>query len=63
MSVQMRPRTLCNPSKICAPIVRTVCQLPVGTLHRQYKAGGRIVVRDNVTQKIDYADPQDDSMR
>ncbi|MFI9507272.1 hypothetical protein [Nocardia sp. NPDC052566] len=33
------------------------CQLPVGTLHRQYKAGGRIVVRDNVTQELDYTEP------
>lgn len=36
----------------------TACQLPVGTLHRQYHAGGRIVVRDNVSQELDYADPQ-----
>lgn len=35
-----------------------VCQLPVGTLHRQYHAGGRIVVRDNVSQELDYTDPQ-----
>lgn len=41
----------------------TVCQLPVGTLHRQFKAGGRIVVRDNVTQTIDHADPQDEPIR
>ncbi|WP_301122572.1 hypothetical protein [Mycolicibacterium fortuitum] len=36
----------------------TACQLPVGTLHRQYHAGGRIVVRDNVIQELDYTDPQ-----
>ncbi|MCA4727152.1 hypothetical protein [Mycolicibacterium fortuitum] len=36
----------------------TACQLPVGTLHRQYHAGGRIVVRDNVSLELDYTDPQ-----
>jgi hypothetical protein len=39
----------------------TVCQLPVGTLHRQYKARGRIVVRDEVTQTLDYTEPQSNS--
>lgn len=36
----------------------TACQLPVVTLHRQYHAGSRIVVRDNVSQELDYTDPQ-----
>ena len=39
----------------------TACQLPVGTLHRQYHAAGRIVVRDNVSQELVYTDPQEDS--
>ncbi|ART74395.1 hypothetical protein BTO20_37900 (plasmid) [Mycobacterium dioxanotrophicus] len=36
----------------------TASQLPVGTLHRQYNAGGRIVVHDDVTQEPDYSAPQ-----
>lgn len=36
----------------------TTCQLPVGTLHRQFNAGGRIVVHDNVTQEPDYFAPE-----
>ncbi|WP_218025211.1 hypothetical protein [Nocardia jejuensis] len=36
------------------------CQLPVGTMHRQYAAGRRIVVRDNVTQELDYSDPTEE---
>lgn len=37
----------------------TASQLPVGTLHRQYNAGGRVVVRDNVTQEPNYSAPDD----
>ncbi|WP_459964074.1 hypothetical protein [Nocardia sp. IFM 10818] len=32
--------------------------LPVGTLHRQCKTGRRSVVRDNVTQELDYVQPE-----
>ena len=35
------------------------CQLPVGTLHRQYSAGGRIVVGDNVTQHPNFDEPNE----
>ncbi|WP_396912822.1 hypothetical protein [Mycolicibacterium sp.] len=36
----------------------TTCQLPVGTLHRHYNNGGRIVVHDSVTQEPNYSAPE-----
>lgn len=32
------------------------CQMPLATLHRQYKAGGRIIVREDLAQELSWPD-------
>lgn len=32
------------------------CQIPLATLHRQYKAGGRIIVREDLARELSWPD-------